>query len=61
MATGHPADKLRKEVLKDAYHFQKENFTKEPTRADELLKSVNLFGIRISTAKNMHHGLYLHL
>ena len=38
MATGHPADKLRKEVLKDAYHFQKENFTKEPTRADELLK-----------------------
>ena len=38
MATGHPADKLRKEVLKDAYHFQKENFTKEPARADELLK-----------------------
>ena len=38
MATGHPADKLRKEVLKDAYNFQKENFTKEPTRADELLK-----------------------
>ena len=38
MATGHPADKLRKEVLKDAFNFQKENFTKEPTRADELLK-----------------------
>ena len=38
MATGHPADKLRKEVLKDAYHFQKGNFSKEPTRADELLK-----------------------
>ena len=36
MATGHPADKLRKEVLKDAYHFQK--LSKEPAWADELLK-----------------------
>ena len=61
MATGHPADKLRKEVLKDAYHFQKGNFTKEPTRADELLKIGESLGIRISTAKNMHRGLYLHL
>ena len=38
MATGHPADNLRQEVLKEAYDFQKERFSKEPNRAEELLK-----------------------
>jgi hypothetical protein len=38
VATGHPADDLRREVLKDAFEYQKEVFTKEPNRADELLK-----------------------
>jgi len=38
MATGHPADNLRQEVLKEAYDFQKERFSKEPKRAEELLK-----------------------
>ena len=37
-ATGHPADKLRKEVLEDAYKYQKEKFAAEPSRAEELLK-----------------------
>ena len=38
MATGHPADDLRQNVLKEAYDFQKERFSKEPNRAEELLK-----------------------
>ncbi len=38
VATGHPADDLRREVLKDAFEYQKEVFTKEPNRADEMLK-----------------------
>ena len=38
MATGHPADNLRQDVLKEAYAFQKERFSKEPNRAEELLK-----------------------
>ena len=38
MATGHPADNLRQVVLKEAYDFQKERFSKEPNRAEELLK-----------------------
>ena len=38
MATGHPADSLRQDVLKEAYDFQKEKFSKEPNRAEDLLK-----------------------
>ena len=38
LATGHPADSIRKEVLKDAYSFQSKMFGKEPKRADDLLK-----------------------
>jgi hypothetical protein len=38
LATGHPADSIRKEVLKDAHTFQNKVFKNEPDRAEELLK-----------------------
>jgi hypothetical protein len=38
MATGHPANSVRKKVLKDAHSYQKTIFQKEPERAEELLK-----------------------
>jgi hypothetical protein len=38
MATGHPANSVRKKVLKNAHSYQKTIFQKEPERAEELLK-----------------------
>lgn len=38
LATGRPADSMRKEVLKDAYSYQNKIFRTEPTRANDLLK-----------------------
>ena len=38
LATGHPANSIRKNVLKDTYSFQSKIFEKEPKRADDLLK-----------------------
>jgi hypothetical protein len=38
LATGRPADSIRKEVLKDAHTFQSKVFKNEPDRAEELLK-----------------------
>lgn len=37
LATGHPADSLRQEVLQNAYNHQFKTFNKEPHRARELL------------------------
>ena len=37
LATGHPADSLRQEVLQNAYNHQFKTFIKEPHRARELL------------------------
>ena len=39
VATGHPADELRKQVFEDTYKYQKEKFTAEPNRAKELLEA----------------------
>jgi hypothetical protein len=38
LATGRPADSIRKEVLQDAHSYQSKIFQAEPKRADDLLK-----------------------